>query len=42
MGKKEDVRELIAKLFFSRAQEICSILGREINVEDIYRIYGVL
>ncbi len=41
-GKKEDVRELIAKLFFSRAQEICSILGREISIEDIYRIYGVL
>lgn len=41
-GKKEDVRELAAKLFFSRAQEICSILGREISIEDIYRIYGVL
>lgn len=41
-GKKEDVRKLIAKLFFSRAQEICSILGREISIEDIYRIYGVL
>lgn len=41
-GKKEDVRKLIAKLFFSRAQEICSILGREISMEDIYRIYGVL
>ncbi len=41
-GKKEDVRELIAKLFFSRAQEICSILGREISIEDIYRIYSVL
>lgn len=41
-GKKEDVRELIAKLFFSRAQEICSILGREISLEDIYQIYSVL
>lgn len=41
-GKKEDVRKLIAKLFFSRAQEICSILGREISIEDIYQIYGVL
>lgn len=41
-GRKEDIKELIAKLFFSRAQEICSILGREISVEDIYRIYGVL
>lgn len=41
-GRKEDIRKLIAKLFFSRAQEICSILGREISIEDIYRIYGVL
>jgi len=41
-GKKEDIRELIAKLFFSRVQEICSILGKEISIEDIYRIYGVL
>lgn len=41
-GKKADVRKLIAKLFFSRTQEICSILGREISIEDIYRIYGVL
>lgn len=41
-GKKEDVRRLIAKLFFSRAQEICSILGREISIDDIYRIYDVL
>ena len=41
-GRKEDIRNLIAKLFFSRAQEICSILGREISVEDMYRIYGVL
>ena len=41
-GKEEDVRELIAKLFLSRAQEICSILGREIGIECIYQIYGVL
>lgn len=41
-GKKEDVKKLIKKLFCSRAREICSILGREIRVEDIYRIYGVL
>ena len=41
-GRKEDIRNLIAKLFFSRAQEICSILGREISIEDMYRIYGVL
>ena len=41
-GTKEDVRKLITKLFLSRAREICLILGREISVEEIYRIYGVL
>lgn len=41
-GTKEDVKVLITKLFLSRAREICSILGREIGVEEIYRIYGVL
>ncbi len=41
-GRKEDIRKLIKKLFLSRAREICSILGREISIEDIYRIYGVL
>lgn len=41
-GTKEDVRELLAKLFLSREREICSILGREIGLEEIYRIYGVL
>lgn len=41
-GRKEDVRKLIAKLFLSRTQEICSILGREISIEDINQIYGVL
>lgn len=40
-GTKADVRALIAKLFFTRAREICAIIGREIEVEEIYRIYGV-
>ena len=41
-GAKEDVKELISKLFLSREREICSILGREISLEDLYRIYDVL
>ena len=41
-GTQEDVRKLITKLFLLRVKEICSILGREISVEEIYRIYGVL
>ena len=40
-GTKEDVRELAAKLFLSRQKEICSILGREISLDEIYGIYGV-
>lgn len=38
-GTKEDVRRLISKLFLSREQEICSILGRYITLEEIYQIY---
>ena len=41
-GTKEDVQRLISKLFLSREQEICSILGRSITLEEIYRIYKVL
>lgn len=41
-GTKEDVRRLVSKLFLSREQEICSILGRRITLEEIYRIYNVL
>lgn len=41
-GAKEDVQRLISKLFLSREQEICSILGRNITLEEIYRIYKVL
>lgn len=41
-GTKEDVRILISKLFLSREREICSILGRNITLEEIYRIYKVL
>lgn len=41
-GTKEDVQMLISKLFLSREQEICSILGRNITLEEIYQIYKVL
>ena len=41
-GRKEDIRKLIEKLFLSRGRELCLILGREIRVEDICRIYNVL
>ena len=41
-GKKEDVQRLISKLFLSREQEICSILGRKITLEEIYQFYNVL
>ncbi|WP_455501332.1 HNH endonuclease [Gemmiger sp.] len=41
-GRKEDVRALISKLFAARKTELCAVLGREMDVEEIYQIYGVL
>ena len=41
-GRKQDVRNLLSVLFHSREREICSILGREIGLDEIYGIYGVL
>ena len=41
-GTKEDVQRLISKLFLSREEEICAILGRRITLEEIYQIYKVL
>lgn len=38
-GAKEDVRKLVRKLFSMREYEICSILGRKIGLEELYRIY---
>lgn len=40
-GTPEDVQRLISKLFLSREQEICSILGRNITLKEIYQIYNV-
>lgn len=41
-GTKEDVRRLVSKLFLSRENEVCSILGQKISLEDLYRIYRAL
>lgn len=41
-GRKEDIQELLSILFHSREREICSILGRKIDLYEIYGIYGVL
>lgn len=41
-GMKEDVRRLVSKLFLSRENEICSILGRKISLDDLYRIYRAI
>ena len=41
-GRKKDIQELLSILFHSREREICSILGREIGLNEIYGIYGVL
>lgn len=41
-GTKEDVRQLVSKLFASRKFEICSILGKDITVNELFQIYGVL
>lgn len=38
-GTKEDVRLLVSKLFLSRENNICSILGRTISLEELYWIY---
>jgi hypothetical protein len=40
-GTKEDVRELISKLFSPRKDEIGLILGRTVTLEDLYEIYAV-
>lgn len=40
-GTKEDKKRLITKLFLSREKEICSILGRNITLEELYQIYEV-
>lgn len=40
-GAKEDVRRLVAKLFQSREQALCAILGRPMSLEELYRIYHV-
>ena len=40
-GTKEDVRRLISKLFYSRQDKICAILGRTIELEELLRLYGV-
>ena len=40
-GTKEDKKRLITKLFLSREKEICSILGRNITLEELYQIYKV-
>lgn len=41
-GTKEEVRQLISKLFLSREYEICSILGKDISVNEPFQLYGVL
>ena len=41
-GAKKDVRQLISKLFLSREYEIFSILGRDITVNELFQLYGVL
>lgn len=41
-GTKEDVQQLLSKLFYSRKEEVCAILGRNITLEELYQIYKVL
>ena len=36
------VRQLISKLFLSREYEIISILGKDITVNELFQLYGVL
>ncbi len=40
-GRKEDVRILIKKLFELRKDEISKIIDREIELEELYKIYAV-
>lgn len=40
-GTKEDVRLLIEKLFSIRSQEICKVIGRDITLEEIFKMYKV-
>ncbi len=41
-GKKENVRQMVSKLFLSKKCEICSILGRDISLHELFHIYNVL
>lgn len=40
-GAPEDVRRLLDTLYHSRWQKLCAILGRPIELEEIYKIYNV-
>lgn len=41
-GSKADVRAMLETLFLPRRQDICAMLGRELSLEELYRIYDVL
>ncbi len=41
-GRKEDVKPMLEKLFLSRQQSICAILGQDISLDELFRIYKVL
>ncbi len=41
-GTKEDVKILITKLFSSREDDICSILGKKITIDELCRIYDTM
>lgn len=41
-GIKEDVKQMVSQLFLSRENEICSILGKDISLDELYVIYKVL
>ncbi len=40
-GAKEDARPMVQRLFEARRASVCGIIGREINLEELYRIYGL-
>lgn len=40
-GARADVKPMVTKLFESRHEAICDIVGREVTLEELYRIYDL-
>ena len=41
-GTKDDIRNMLKKLFAERKEGLCDILGRTIEIEELWQLFGVL